>query len=58
MNDFEVNPIGYAEEVRLARRLMNAICDYQNFEALHPSVLEEVRKLRKLYERQIKEGIQ
>jgi len=58
MNDFEVHPIGHFEEIRLARKLMNAICDYQNFEALHPSVLEEVKKLKKLYERQIEEGIQ
>jgi len=57
MSDFEVNPVGYAEEIRLSRNLMNNIMDYQNFEHLHPSVLECVRRLRKFYEEQIEKGI-
>ena len=58
MNDFEVNPIGYFREIRLSRNLMNNIMDYQNFEHLHPTVLEAVKELKKYYEKQIEEGIQ
>jgi hypothetical protein len=58
MSDFEVSPIGYAEEVRLSRKLMNNIMDYQAWEKLHPSVIESVKALKTFYEKQIEEGIQ
>lgn len=58
MSDFEVSPIGYAEEVRLSRKLMNNIMDYQAWEKLHPSVIESVKALKAFYEKQIEEGIQ
>jgi hypothetical protein len=58
MEDFEVVPVGYLNEVSLSRKLMNNIMDYQNFELLHPTVLEAVKKLKKHYEKQMEEGVQ
>lgn len=58
MNDFEVNPIGYAEEVRLSRELVNKIIDNYEFDKLHPDVALATMKLMALYERQQLEGIQ
>jgi len=58
MGDFEVNSIGYHDEVKLSRKLMNNIIDYQKFEHLHPSVLECVKELKKFYEKQMEAGIQ
>lgn len=58
MKDFEVLPVGYSNEVKLSRKLMNNIMDYQDWEKLHPSVLESVKALKTLYEKQIEEGVQ
>lgn len=58
MSDFELHPLGHFNEIRLSRKLINDLCDYQDWGVLHPQVLEAMRELRKLYEKQIEEGIQ
>lgn len=58
MSDFEVHPVGHFAEIRLSRKLMNNLCDFQDWGALHPRVLEAMKELQNLYERQREEGIQ
>ncbi len=48
----------YFEEVKLSRELMKEIHNWQDWDALHPKVLEAVKQLQQLYQQQIEEGIQ
>lgn len=57
MNDFEVNPRGYAEEIKLSRDLANKIIDNYDYSQLHPDVVSAIMKLLSLYEKQKEEGI-
>jgi len=58
MKDFEVNPIGYAEEVRLSRDLVNKMIGRHDINDFHSDVALAVKKLLALYEKQREEGIQ
>lgn len=58
MNDFEVNPRGYAEEIRLSRNAITKLLQHHQFDELHPEVLAAVKTLLNLYECQIEEGTQ
>lgn len=57
-NDFEVNPRGYAEEIRLSRDLVNKLLYHHEFTDLNSEVVSALQKLTTLYERQRDEGIQ
>ena len=59
-DDFEVNPRGYAEEIRLSRELSNAI--EQNLtqwgQVVPHDVYSAYLKLKKHYQVQIEQGMQ
>lgn len=56
-NDFEVNPRGYSEEIRLSRDLVNKLLIHHQYNELHEDVRVAISKLMALYERQKEEGI-
>jgi hypothetical protein len=60
MSDFEVHPIGYAEEIKLSRALAREIEQtlHQWGNVIPRSVHEAYEKLNKHYQQQMERGIQ
>lgn len=60
MSDFEVHPIGYAEEIRLSRELARTIgqCLEQWGQVIPDDVYKAYLKLNKHYQLQMERGIQ
>jgi len=58
MNNYSNHVSSCFDEVKLSRELMREIHNWQDWDALHPKVLEAVKQLQQLYQQQIEEGIQ